>query len=169
MRWISRHSASNPWREGSSQRVSDGSPTAGQLVDCRDAKADVRHLVPSKSGVVLDIAGCERSYPPMVDAHVIRSSLGKLTPVECGVCAYDGRPRVPVRRSLAGKIAGVEFCEGGVKVIGVECDAGRYPVVSAAISMMASSSRPNGLGSLMVTRHGGYELKCVDATAGMRW
>ena len=63
----------------------------------------------------------------MVDGDVVRR--GEFVPVERGVIPRDNRPRVRVGGRFAGEVPGVEFREGGVEVVEVECDVRHDPLV----------------------------------------
>ena len=65
--------------------------------------------------------------PPAIDGHQVRR--GKFVPVECGVRLCNNGPGVRVGGGLAGKVSGIEFCEGGVDVVELEHDDCRNSVV----------------------------------------
>ena len=53
----------------------------------------------------------------------------KLVSVHRGISTRGNRPRVRVGGGLAGEVPGVEFCHGGVDVVGVEHDERNDPLV----------------------------------------
>ena len=75
------------------------------------------------------IAGCERRHPPVVDIDQSGVVAGNFVPVERGGGVRDDRPRVRVRSRFTGEVTGVEFRDGGVEVVEVECDGRRDPFV----------------------------------------
>ena len=65
----------------------------------------------------------------MVDVYPVRRRRGKFVAAEGGVVLRDDRPGLRVGGRFAGEISGVEFLEGGVDVVKVDCDESRDPVV----------------------------------------
>ena len=94
----------------------------------------------------------------MVDVHPIRRRRGEFVPVERGVGTRDDRPRVRVGGRFAGEVAGVEFLEGGVDVVGVEHDARHDPLVGVDLDdaehLDAECSRPRSRSDQRTRREG---------------
>ena len=74
----------------------------------------------------------ERYTRPVVDDDPVRRAR-EFVPVERGVCPCDNRPCVRVGGRFAGEVPGIEFCEGGVDVVGVERDDRRDPLVGVGL------------------------------------
>src|ERR1700722_5444122 len=84
-------------------------------------------------------AGRERGSSPVVDGVPIHR--GEFLPVERGVVTRDHRPCVSVGGGFASEIAGFEFVEGSVYVVGLEHDGRHNSVVVVGLN---SGERRNG-------------------------
>src|SRR6202008_2882563 len=68
---------------------------------------------------------------PMVDVDKVCSRREDFACVERGTRLHHDRPRVRVGGGFAGEVAGVEFFERGVEVIGVEANDVLYQAAGA--------------------------------------
>src|ERR1700722_9234869 len=93
-----------------------------------DVTLDVWGYVMGSTYVADHVAGRECSTPPMIDVHPVLRRREEFVSVVRGLDLREGRPRVRVDGRFAGEVAGVEFLEGGVDVVGVERDERCDPI-----------------------------------------
>src|ERR1700692_2531954 len=71
----------------------------------------------------------DRCKLSMVDVYQVGGRSGEFTSIERCIDLRNDRPRVRLRCGLTGDVAGVEFGEGSVEVVGVEGDGRCEPVI----------------------------------------
>src|SRR5947209_7816252 len=99
----------------------------GEPMHSLDVDAEVWREVPDGADGRGHVAWLERCTSPVVDGDPVRRR--DFVPVERGVGGCDDRPGLRVGGRFTGEVAGIEFLEGGVNVVGVICDASQDPFV----------------------------------------
>jgi hypothetical protein len=99
-----------------------------------DIVAEVRSEVPHLTDPRRQFNRLDRYDRPTIYADRILCLRRLLVPIERGVNPRDGRPCLRVGGRFAGKVAGIEFGEGAVDVVGVERDDRDDPLVGVDLA-----------------------------------
>ena len=89
--------------------------------------------IPAGTEIFDHAPALESCSSPMVLTFEIRCGYRYFVPIDRGVSPCDSGPRVRVAGGFAGEVAGVEFFESRVDVLGVEQDGRRHTAVEVGL------------------------------------
>ena len=117
----------------STHYMGDDSTELAQPMHGLDIGPYVGREIPCGAHVCGQFTGRERSRSSVIDAHAVRCHLELSHVRRCVRPSYE-RPCSGVDCRFAGEVAGIEFRDGGVEVVGVEGDERRGPPVGVELA-----------------------------------